>query len=226
MTRRLKTMLPLLTSNPLAFLIYLLALLIAISVHEFSHAKVADYLGDPTPRLQGRLTLNPLVHIDPLGILLLFLVGFGWGKPVMFDPFNLKNPRKDAALISIAGPGSNFVVALLLSLLLKLFIFLGQSILVAIGYSVLVPVIFLNIVLGVFNFIPIHPLDGFKIVGGLLSDDKAQEWYQLERYGLLFLIILLLPIGQGNMLFFIIRPLINFFVSLFLPGGLAPAGIL
>ncbi len=219
-------MLSLLATNPIAFLIYLIALLIAITVHEFSHAKVADYLGDPTPRLQGRLTLNPLVHLDPVGIILLFLVGFGWGKPVMFDPFNLKNPRKDAALISIAGPGSNFVLALILSLLLRLFILFGQSILVTIGYSVLVPIIFLNIVLGVFNFIPIHPLDGFKIVGGLLPEDKAHEWYQLERYGLIFLIILLLPFGQGNMLFFVIRPLINFFVNLLLPGGLAPTGIL
>lgn len=217
-------MLSLLSSNPLSFFIYLLALLIAITVHEFSHAKVADYLGDPTPRLQGRLTLNPLVHLDPIGMLLLFLVGFGWGKPVMFDPFNLKNPRKDAALISIAGPGSNFIVALLLFFLLKLFILFKLSFLVTIGYALFIPIIFLNILLGVFNFIPIAPLDGFKIVGGLLSEDKAHEWYQLERYGLIFLIILLLPFGQGNMLFFVIRPIINFLVNLFL-GGLAPTGI-
>lgn len=208
------------------FVVYLLALLIAITVHEFAHAKAADYLGDPTPRLQGRLSLNPLVHLDPLGMILLFLVGFGWGKPVMFDPFNLRNPRRDAALISIAGPGTNFVVALLLSLVLRLLILFGQPFWVTMGYSVLVPIIFLNVVLGVFNFLPIHPLDGFKIVGGLLSEQRAHEWYQLERYGLLFLIALLLPIGQGNMLSYVIRPIINFMLSLFLPGGLAPTGIL
>src|SRR3972149_8566479 len=118
-------MLSLIANNPIMFVIYLLALLIAITVHEFAHAKVADYLGDPTPRLQGRLSLNPLVHLDPLGMILLFLVGFGWGKPVMFDPFNLRNPRRDAALISIAGPGTNFVVALLLSLILRSFILFG-----------------------------------------------------------------------------------------------------
>lgn len=219
-------MLSLLSTNPIAFMIYLLALLIAITVHEFSHAKVADYLGDPTPRLQGRLTLNPLVHLDPIGLLMLFMVGFGWGKPVMFDPYNLKSPRKDAALISIAGPGSNFVVALLLSLLLRLLIFFGQSILVTIGYIIFVPIIYLNIVLGVFNFIPINPLDGFKIVGGFLSDERAREWYQLERYGLLFLLILILPIGQGNMLSFAIKPIINFLINLILPSSLAPAGIL
>ena len=219
-------MLGLLTSNPLAFVVYLLALLIAITVHEFSHAKVADYLGDPTPRLQGRLTLNPVVHIDPLGLIMLFLVGFGWGKPVMFDPFNLRNPRKDAALISIAGPGSNFIVALLLSLLLKLFIYLGQPFLVTIGYTFLIPIIFLNVVLGVFNFLPIHPLDGFKIVGGFLSEQQAHEWYRLERFGLIFLIVLIFPLGQGNMLSFVIWPIINFILNLMLPGGLAPAGIL
>lgn len=219
-------MLSLIANNPIMFVIYLLALLIAITVHEFAHAKVADYLGDPTPRLQGRLSLNPLVHLDPLGMILLFLVGFGWGKPVMFDPFNLREPRRDAALISIAGPGTNFVVALLLSLILRSFILFGQSSWVTIGYTVLVPIIFLNIVLGVFNFLPIHPLDGFKIVGGFLSERRAQEWYQLERYGLLFLIALLLPIGQGNMISYVIQPIISFIVNLLLPASLAPAGIL
>ncbi len=219
-------MFSLLASNPLSFLIYVLALLIAITIHEFSHAKVADYLGDPTPRLQGRLSLNPLVHLDPIGTILLFLVGFGWGKPVMFDPFNLKNPRKDAAFISLAGPGSNFAVALLLSILLKLFIFFKLSVLIAIGYIIFIPVIYLSIILGIFNFIPIHPLDGFKIVGGFLSEEKAHEWYQLERYGLLFLIILLLPIGGENMLFFVIRPIINFAIGLLMPASLTPAGII
>ncbi len=214
-------MLGLLSSSPLSFVVYLLALLVAITIHEYSHAKVADYLGDPTPRLQGRLSFNPLVHIDPLGILFLFLFGFGWGKPVMFDPFNLQSPKRDAALISIAGPGSNLFMALILSFLLKLITLFVHSNLATIGYSILVPVIFLNIVLGVFNLLPINPLDGFKIVGGFLSDEKAQEWYQLERYGIIFLLILLIPIGpQGNMLSFILRPLINFFVMLLIPPNL------
>ncbi len=215
-------MLSLLSSNPLLFLAYLIALLIAITVHEFSHAKVADYLGDPTPRLQGRINLNPIVHIDPIGILFLFFFGFGWGKPVAFDPFNLKNPRRDAALISIAGPGSNLLLALILSIILRLLIYFKQSFLLTIGVNFIVPIIFLNVILGVFNILPIHPLDGFKIVGGFLSEDKAREWYQLERYGLIFLLMLILPIGPGgsNMLSLIIRPMINFVMNLLLPGGL------
>lgn len=209
------------------FAIYVLALLVAITVHEFSHAKAADYLGDPTPRLQGRLTLNPLAHLDLVGTLMLFIVGFGWGKPVMFDPFNLRNPRKDAALISIAGPGSNFAAALILSLLLRLLISFGQSFWLTIGSVLLIPIIFLNVALGIFNFLPIHPLDGFKIVGGFLSEEQAQRWYQLQRYGLLFLIILILPLGAGgNMLSFVIWPAINFIIRLLLPTSLAPAGIL
>src|SRR3989338_6639244 len=113
-------MLSYLFTNPLIFFFYIVALLVAIAIHEFSHALAADHLGDPTPRLAGRLKLNPLVHIDPMGLLFLLFFGFGWGKPVGFDPFNLKNPRRDAAIISLAGPFSNFVVALLLSFFLRL----------------------------------------------------------------------------------------------------------
>ena len=117
-------MLNYLFTNPILFVIYLISILTAISIHEFSHAWAADYLGDPTPRLQGRLKLNPLVHIDTMGMVFLLLLGFGWGKPVQFDPYNLKDPRRDAAWISIAGPSSNFILAIILTLLLKLFIFL------------------------------------------------------------------------------------------------------
>lgn len=210
-------MINILFTNPLLFLIYLAALLVAVTVHEFSHAFVADYLGDPTARLAGRLKLNPLVHLDPLGLMFLFFFGFGWGKPVAFDPFNLKNPRKDAALISIAGPISNFILALLLSLSLKLFIFFKLNFLITIGKIIFIPMITLNLVLAVFNLLPIHPLDGFKIVGGLLSEKQANEWYQLEKYGLIFLLMLIFPLGGSSMLEMIIRPIFNFLVNLLLP---------
>lgn len=210
-------MINILFTNPLLFFIYLAALLVAITVHEFSHAFVADYLGDPTARLAGRLKLNPLVHLDPLGLMFLFFFGFGWGKPVTFDPFNLKNPRKDAALISIAGPISNFILALLLSLSLKLFIFFKLNFLITIGKIIFIPMITLNLVLAVFNLLPIHPLDGFKIVGGLLSEKQANEWYQLEKYGLIFLLMLIFPLGGSSMLEMIIRPIFNFLVNLLLP---------
>ena len=196
-------MISILSQSPLLFVIYLVALLMAIAVHEFSHAFVADKLGDPPPRLQGRVTLNPKAHSDLMGILFLFMFGFGWGRPVQFDPFNLKSPRRDAALISVAGPISNLLIAVILSLVLR-----------ATSMSFLIIFIQLNVMLAVFNLLPIHPLDGFKIVGGLLPEDKAREWYQLERYGLLFLILLILPIGKGSMISSIISPAISFVTNL------------
>lgn len=204
-------------TNPLYFIISLLSLAVAISVHEFSHAWMSDRLGDPTARLGGRLTLNPLVHIDLTGLLFLLFVGFGWGKPVPFDPYNLKNPRKDAALISIAGPMSNFILAAVLSILLRLFIFFKLSFLFTIGTVIFIPIITLNLVLGVFNLLPINPLDGFKIVGGVLSDEKAKEWYSLEKYGMIFLLLLIIPLGQSSMLDMIIRPVFYFLLKIFLP---------
>lgn len=189
-------------SNPLSLVIVFIALIIAITVHEFAHAFVADKLGDPTPRLQGRLTLNPLSHLDPIGTLMILLVSFGWGKPVQFDPFNLKNPRRDAALISIAGPISNLLLAILLSIIIR---FIPPTI-----GQFLLPIIYLNVLLAVFNLLPIHPLDGFKIVGGFLSEQQAREWYSLEKYGFIFLILLLLIPSKGNsLLFSILGPVVN-----------------
>lgn len=198
-------MMDILFQSPLIFILYLVALLAAISIHEFSHAFVADKLGDPTPQRQGRVTLNPRAHIDLMGILFLFMFGFGWGRPVQFDPFNLKNPRRDAALISVAGPISNFLLAILITIVLKIT-----------DLQFLIIFIQLNVMLGVFNLLPIHPLDGFKIVGGLLPEDKAREWYQLERYGILFLILLILPIGKGSMISSIISPAISFVMQFLL----------
>lgn len=205
-------------SDPLVFVIYFVSLLVAIDIHEFSHAFVADYLGDPTPRLQGRLKLDPRVHIDNIGMLFLLLFGFGWGKPVEFDPYNLKNPRKDAGIISIAGPISNLLLALILSIILRLFIFLQLNFLTTIGIMILAPIIKMNIVLGVFNILPIHPLDGFKIVGAILPEDQAKEWYSLQRYGIIFLIIMILPLFSGSsMLDKVLIPMVTFVSNLFLP---------
>lgn len=203
-------MLESLLTSPFLFILWLLALFIAITIHEFSHALVADQLGDPTPRLMGRLTLNPLAHLDTLGTLMLLLFRFGWGKPVEFDPFNLKNPRRDAALISLAGPVSNLLLALILSILVR------TPVVPPFLIQFLLPIIMLNIMLAIFNLIPIHPLDGFKIVGGLLSENQAREWATLERYGFLFLLLLIFPIGGKSLLFSILDPVINFLLYLFL----------
>jgi Zn-dependent protease len=189
-------MLSLLMSDPLLFLLYMSALVVAITIHEFAHARAADVLGDPTPRHQGRVSLNPARHLDPIGVLFLLIAGFGWGRPVQFDPFNLKNPRRDAAIISFAGPLSNIMLAILLALVLQ-----------AVKTPLLYPFIHLNVTLAIFNLIPVHPLDGFKIVGGFLSAERAHEWYQLERYGFIFLLALILPIHNGmSMISWLISP--------------------
>lgn len=209
-------------SNPISFVFYIISLFVALSIHEAAHALAADRLGDPTGRLAGRITLDPRAHIDLSGLLFLLFFGFGWGKPVLFDPYNLKNPRKDGALISLAGPAANLLLALLLSILLRLFIFFNISLLMSIGYIIFYPMIILNITLAVFNLLPIHPLDGFKIVGGLLSEEQAHEWFQLQRYGMIFLILLIIPLGSTSVLDSIMRPLIRFVLPLFipsLPGG-------
>jgi Zn-dependent protease len=204
-------------SNPISFIFYIVSLFIALSVHEASHAFVADKLGDPTPRLDGRITLNPLAHIDLSGLLFMLFFGFGWGKPVMFDPYNLKDPRKDAALISLAGPASNILFALLLSIVLRLFIFFHLSLLATIGLLVLSPLITINLTLGIFNLLPIHPLDGFKIVGGILPSDQAEDWFQLQRYGMIFLLLLIIPLGSNSVLDVILQPILRFVVPLFVP---------
>ena len=216
-------------NSPVSFLFYVAALIVAITIHEFSHAWSADHLGDPTPRLQGRLTLNPLAHLDPLGTILLFLVHFGWGKPVQFDPFNLRNPRRDAALISLAGPAANLLLATVCSIALRILSPLQLPVLshtpfaVAVGSVTIIAflqiLIVMNVVLAVFNLIPIHPLDGFKIVGGFLSPQQAKEWYSLERYGMIFLLFLLFPWFGPAPISLILNPVVNFFLNLLLPGA-------
>jgi Zn-dependent protease len=210
-------------NNPITFFTSFIALIIAITVHEFSHALVADRLGDPTPRLQGRLTLNPLAHLDPVGTILMLIARFGWGKPVVFDPFNLRHPRRDAALISIAGPISNLLLAGILSLVLHALLATHYALL---SYAILTPIIVLNVVLAIFNLVPVHPLDGFKIVGGILPASYAKQWYELEPYGMIFLIFLVFPIFGGTApISRFMTPIINFFLSIFLP-SVGSAGII
>ncbi len=204
-------------SNPITFLIYMTALVFTIAIHEYSHALTADYLGDPTPRLQNRLKLNPLVHLDPMGIAFLLFFGFGWGKPVEIDPYNLKSPRKDMAIISLAGPLSNFIFASILSILIRLFNFFDINFLTIIGNLFFIPLIQINLILGFFNLIPIYPLDGFKIMGGILDEKNAREWYSLQKYGYLFLILLIIPFAGKSLFQTIFQPILYFFYKIFIP---------
>jgi Zn-dependent protease len=200
-------------------IISFLSLIIAITIHEFSHALIADKLGDPTPRSMGRLSLNPLAHADPIGTILLPLVSsltgiptIGWAKPVVIDPFNLQHPKRDEILISIAGPLSNLSLALIISLIANLFHI--QSIFVYL-------LVIINISLFVFNLIPIPPLDGSKLLLNLLPPESSVRWQEaFDRYGFILLIILVfLPLINGQSLISaIMTPIVKIIFQLFLPG--------
>ena len=213
-------MIDLLFRNPGAFLIFAVLLLIVVTVHEFSHAFSADRLGDPTPSLMGRLTLNPFAHLDPIGTMLFVLVGFGWGKPVPFDPFNLRHPKKDSALISFAGPLSNILMAIISSVILRLLINLPNLTLSFLTADLIVSFIRLNILLAVFNLIPVHPLDGFKVVGGLLPEKYYHDWLDLEKYGMIFLLLLIFPFFGASPVLKIISPVMNLFLCILVPSQL------
>ncbi len=207
-------MLSLLFSSPLLFFITLIGLIISITIHEFSHAFVADRLGDPTPRMQGRLTLDPRAHLDPIGTLALILVSFGWGKPVQFDPYNLKNPVTDAAMISLAGPASNLALAVLISILLRLNILPNELLMFS-----LAQVAAINIVLAIFNLVPIHPLDGGKILVALLPRSLAIEFDDfMHRFSLPILIALIFPWYQGmSPISLLISPVIRAVTGILIP---------
>jgi Zn-dependent protease len=179
----------LLRDNPQAFVAFVVAIVVAITVHEFSHAAVATLQGDSTPRSQGRLTLNPVSHLDPLGSLALILAGFGWGKPVQFSPFQLRNRRAGAALVGLAGPASNFVLAVLSAMALRFALDRGAS---DFSQVLLDRLVRLNVLLGVFNLLPIPPLDGSRLLSIFLPQRYQGVIYFLDRFGIFLLLALLL----------------------------------
>jgi Zn-dependent protease len=166
------------------FILLIVIVLISITVHEYSHAKAADMLGDPTPRLAGRLTLNPIAHIDPIGFLMFIVIKIGWAKPVPINPYNFKDPKKDVIIVGAAGPISNFLMAWVVAILAKTLPISGWA-----WYSITQSFVFINIALAVFNLLPIPPLDGSRIFTQYLP----YEWQEnLERYGFVILLIVLL----------------------------------
>jgi Zn-dependent protease len=196
-------------------------ILLALTFHEYSHAYVAHRLGDDTAQKDGRLTLNPLRHLDPLGTIMIFLVQFGWAKPVPVNPYNLRSPKRDLLWISAAGPISNMSLALASGLLFRL---LSDGVPVAgrnpaLGMVVLMVFLSLkiNLALAVFNLLPIAPLDGSKILFGLLPPHYGPFIFALERYGP-FILIGLIIVGQTtgiSILGGLIWPFVDFFSYLF-----------
>jgi Zn-dependent protease len=196
-------------------------ILLALTFHEYAHAYVAHRYGDDTAQKSGRLTLNPLRHLDPLGTIMIFLVQFGWAKPVPVNPYNLRDPKKDMLWISAAGPLSNMLLALVSGLLFRLF---SDSAMIAGRDSLtglLVIVVFLslkiNLALAIFNILPIAPLDGSKILYGLLPPGFGKMIFAFERYGPYILLGLIIfgRITGVSILGGLIWPFVDFFSKLF-----------
>ncbi|MDD5056040.1 MAG: site-2 protease family protein [Candidatus Peribacteraceae bacterium] len=209
---------------------FIIAILAALTVHEWAHAFVANLLGDHTAKSEGRMTLNPIAHLDPLGTLMFFLVHFGWGKPVPVDPRNFRNPRRDNALVALAGPASNFILAFLCVLLLRFFapsvLGVGSASdllstagiglrLQAFGVKILADAVFLNLGLMAFNLLPIAPLDGSNVLHMFIPLRHEETYEKFLRYGPMILLGLLIAERMFNV------PLLITWIMFILNGALA-----
>lgn len=192
-------------------------ILFSLTIHEYAHALAAWKLGDDTAKRMGRLSLNPLVHLDLLGTVLLFIVHFGWAKPVPVDPRNFRNPKKDMLLVALAGPVSNVLTAAVAAVALKIVFenFGAAAVLSSSGLStavrLLVWFIFIGVVLAVFNMIPLPPLDGSRVLYGLLPDGLARRYMTVERYGIFILFAVF--IFGGSFLGYLIRIPVAVFIG-------------
>ena len=186
------------------------AIVLGLTFHEYAHGLAAYKLGDNTARAQGRLTINPAAHVDPVGLILLFLAGFGWAKPVPINPLNFKGDmRRGVLLVSLAGPATNLLLAIAAAIIwgalagLKLPYF----------NDIMMYMIQINVVLAIFNLIPVPPLDGSKILAGILPG--RQEWlYKMEAYGMIILIVLIFTGAIGFIFNIFVRPIVSVLYSL------------
>ena len=207
-------------ANPMDWVIEKLmilpGILIGLSFHEFGHAYVSTKLGDPTPKLQGRVTINPMAHIDPVGMVCLLLCGFGWGIPVQINPSYYKNRRRDEILVGFAGVAMNLILAIIFSLLVRVAVIVYQSTgseIASIFYEILLNVVMINVVLMVFNLLPVPPLDGFGIVTNLFNLQKYSWYEKYYQYGY-FILIFMVLIGWVST---ILTPVMNLIMRLLSP---------
>lgn len=219
----------------LGTLMMLPGLILALTFHEYAHAKMADRLGDPTPEGQGRLTLNPMAHMDPAGTICLLFAGFGWGKPVQVNPSYFRNPVRDNMLVALAGPVMNFILAFILFIILAIISLVTPALQLMLTsstsmWTIIYEIVFyaalLNVSLGVFNLIPVPPLDGSKIFAYFLKGKAREFLYTLEQYSWLIIMILFITeipsyivtplvgwISQGMLI--VIGWVFSFFANLF-----------
>lgn len=185
--------------SPDVLIAILLILFVSLPFHEFSHALAAYRLGDSTAKYMGRLTLNPLAHLDPFGALLILLVGFGWAKPTPYNPYNVRGGKTGEVIIAIAGPISNLVLAIAAALPLRYIYATGMDV-PEVVVSALSTFVMLNVILAVFNLIPIPPLDGSKLLYAAMNPQTERQWRPvLEQYGFIILFAaLLLPVLPGG----------------------------
>jgi Zn-dependent protease len=197
-------------------LMMLPGIVIGLAFHEFGHAFVSDKLGDPTPRMQGRVTINPLAHIDLIGFVSLLFLGFGWGRPVEIDPRYYKHRRRDELLVSLAGVVMNLIMAVIFGLILRAYAaavgydtYSGMHLYI---YTILYLVVYINLVLMVFNILPIPPLDGFNIITDIFDLRRYRWWYKLYENGFIILILLIV----FNYTDRILTPCVQFFINIIL----------
>ena len=191
----------------------------ALSFHEFAHAWMASKCGDSTAARMGRLTLNPMAHLDVMGSMMILFVGFGWAKPVPVDGRNLRNPRTDMMKVAAAGPLSNLLLDMIAGMLFRLLS--GAGLLSEAIYLLIIYFTQINIALAVFNLIPVAPLDGSQIFSGYLMRTNPQLAWKIQSYGpqVLFGLILFGYITGFSILWLFMRPFVNFFMILFLGGS-------